>query len=550
MMNDVLPLSALKHNFKHLAVKLAFYQPDGARQRVWTWEEVEKAVRSLIGGLHDLGLGKGDAVAIYGKNSAEWIIADWAVMLAGMVSIPIYPTANEETLAFIIERTKCKAVFSGKVDDYQIGQRVFSSSLAQIALPCDSIDGPIAWKDWMAQKSFTGEFFKGAADSVISIMYTSGSTGTPKGVELTQSAYASACGDTARWLNVNQSDRLFSYLPLAHIAERVVTEGMMIYAPGAVTYFSESLETFIDDLKAAKPTVFFSVPRLWAKFLASIYHTVPKKKLSSLLNDPSVNQSIKRKIKCSLGFEETRVWVSAAAPIAREIIEEFEALDIYISEAWGMTEVTGAGCINYPFKSSMIGTIGKPFTDAQVRLSQDNEIQVKGRNVFERYHLSPEVTAESFTDDGWFKTKDRGEWDEQGALKIVGRLKDEFKTTTGKYIIPSPIEAVMCNHDIIELACVMGSNRPQPFAAVVLSDTASLLDKDAIRRELERFLQNTNESLENHQKLSHILVASEPWTIENNMLTPTMKIRRFEIEARFKEAASALNNQQKVLWCE
>ena len=147
----------------------------------------------------------------------------------------------------------------------------------------------------MAQKSFTGEFFKGAADSVISIMYTSGSTGTPKGVELTQSAYASACGDTARWLNVNQSDRLFSYLPLAHIAERAVTEGMMIYAPGAVTY--QSLETFIDELKAAKPTVFFSVPRLSkAKFLASIYHTVPKKKLSSLLNDPSVNQSIKRKI--------------------------------------------------------------------------------------------------------------------------------------------------------------------------------------------------------------------------------------------------------------
>ena len=198
----------------------------------------------------------------------------------------------------------------------------------------------------------------------------------------------------------------------------------------------------------------------------------------------------------------------------------------------------------------MIGTIGNPFTDAQVRLSQNNDIQVKGRNVFERYHLNPEVTAESFTKDGWFKTKDRGEWDEQGALKIVGRLKDEFKTTTGKYIIPSPIEAIMCNHDIIELACVMGSKRPQPFAAVVLSDSALLLDKDAISRELERFLQNTNERLENHQKLSHILVASEPWTVENNMLTPTMKIRRFEIEARFKEAASALNNQQKVLWCE
>lgn len=547
-MIDKLPLAQLCENFKDIAGQPAFYQPNDGKVKAWLWKDVERQVRSVITGLHQLGLKEGDSVAVFGKNSAEWIIADWAIMLAGMISIPVYPTANQDTLKFIIKRTQCKAVFIGKLDNTSVVNEVFEEDFPKIAFPYESAIGNIRWQQWIENKPYSGELHTGNEESVISIMYTSGSTGEPKGVELIQSAYAVACKDSCELLEINDKDRLFSYLPLAHIAERVATEGLMIYAGGASTYFTESLETFTTDLQRAKPTIFFSVPRLWIKFLSSIEQAIPRKKLNLLLRIPVINSLIRKKIKQRLGFNDTRVWVSAAAPIAKEVILAFEKLGVNISEAWGMTEVTGAGCINYPYKQAMAGTIGKPFTQADIRISEENEIQVKGSNVFKRYHLNPEVTEESFTEDGWFKTKDRGEWDATGALKIVGRLKEEFKTSTGKYIIPSPIESKLSAFEHIELACVMGSDRAQPFAVVMLSEHLSCNVSESLRKDLELYLDSLNSTLENHQKLTNIVVASDPWTVENNALTPTMKVKRFEIETWFKDLLPKDINVQKVVW--
>lgn len=547
-MMEKLPLEKLCKNFNYLADKIAFYQPDNGKVRSYSWKDIERIIRSIITGLHQLGLNRGDAVAIYGKNSVEWIIADWAIMLAGMISIPVYPTANTQTLKFIVSRTNCKAVFIGKLDDKNNVNEVFSDSFPQIAFPYESAVGNISWLQWLENDAYSGDLHTGASDSVLSIMYTSGSTGDPKGVELVQSAYAAASMDTCNLLNVNENDRLFSYLPLAHIAERVLTEGLMIYSGGASTYFTESLDTFTEDLQSSKPTIFFSVPRLWMKFLAGVEQTIPRKKLDFLLRVPMLKSIVKRKIKQKLGFSQTRIWLSGAAPISKEVILAFEKLDVFISEAWGMTEITATGCINFPYKSSMAGTIGKPFTKTEIRLSEQGEIQVKGQNVFDKYHLNPDATSGCFTEDGWFKTQDRGEWDQQGALKIIGRLKEEFKTTTGKYIIPSPIESKITSSDLIELACVMGSNRPQPFAVVMLAEHISSLEYEVVSKKLHFFLDTLNSSLENHQKLSNIIVASEPWTIENNALTPTMKVRRFEIETRFKDILNNSDIIGKVVW--
>lgn len=546
-MNCILPSEKLLENFLTYPDMVAFHQPENRIWKTYTWSEVQHAVNQIIVHLRRLGLQKGDCVAIYSKNTAEWIITDWAIMLAGMISVPVYPTANVDTVKYILDRTKTKAIFIGKLDAPEVAEKAIGRDTPSIALPAGNSAATYDWSDWISQPEQFVDYHHPGRNEVMSIMYTSGSTGNPKGVELTQLAYATACTDSCNMLNVREGDRLFSYLPLAHIAERVVTEGLLLYSKGVSAYFSESLETFTPDLQYAKPTIFFSVPRLWDKFLSNVYQVLPQRKINILLTLPLISRAIKRKIKRKLGFEHTRAWITAAAPISETTLHAFAKLGINISEAWGMTETTGGGCINYPFRTELIGTIGFPYTHAAVRLSEEGELQVKGENVYRQYHLNPEATAESFTEDGWFRTGDRGMMNKNGAFKIVGRLKEEFKTSSGKYIIPVPIETKLTQSSLVEMACVTGSHCAHPYAIVVLAESAPTNKKD-IESALLQLLSNVNNTLESHQKLSHMLIAATPWTIDNNLLTPTMKIKRYQLEKRYQTKHSDQSKLSGVVW--
>jgi len=546
-MNFTLPSEKLLENFSTSPNMVAFHQPESRTWKTYTWSEVQHAVNQIITHLRGLGLKEGECVAIYSKNSAEWIIADWAIMLAGMISVPVYPTANVDTVKYILTRTKSRAIFIGKLDAPEVAEEAVSREISSIALPASNSAATYNWGDLINKPEQTVEYHHPSGSDVMSIMYTSGSTGNPKGVELTQLAYATACIDSCKMLKVREGDRLFSYLPLAHIAERVVTEGLLLYSEGVSAYFSESLETFTSDLQYAKPTIFFSVPRLWDKFLSNVYQVLPERKLNILLSLPIVSTVIKRKIKRKLGFEHTRAWITAAAPISKTTLIAFSKLGVNISEAWGMTETTGGGCINYPFRKELVGTIGFPYTHAEVRLSEEGELQVKGENVFRQYHLNAEATENSFTEDGWFKTGDRGIKDENGALKIVGRLKEEFKTSSGKYIIPVPIETKLMQSALVEMACVTGSHVAHPYAVIVLTESAPTNKRD-IEAALLQLLSNVNNTLENHQKLSHIIISQTPWTVENDLLTPTMKIKRYQLEKRYRTKGAGQCKLSGVIW--
>lgn len=544
-MNYQTPIEVLLRHAGNHPDKPFLHQPVNRQWLVTTWKEAEVNARKIATGLQSLGLQKGDKVAILAKNSAEWFMTDWAIMMAGMISVPIYATAGESTIRYVLEHSEAKAVFVGKLDDKKAAASVLDGSIPVIAYPYDTVDAQHQWKDWLATHEPMEHIYAPTLDETMSIVYTSGSTGNPKGVVLTYRNYASVCETHSANFEADGNDRLVSYLPLAHITERGVIEGPGLYG-GASFYFVESLDTFVEDLKVARPTLFISVPRLWTRFQTGVFEKMPAEKLKKLLRIPVLGKLVSKKIRKGLGIDAARLYGSGSAPISPSILEWYRTIGIDICEGWGMSETTGLSCSNMPFEADLIGTIGRPSKCVNMKLSDQGEILISGDAVFKQYYKNAEVTEESFV-DGWFRTGDKAQLLNNGSFKIIGRVKEEFKTGKGKYVAPVPIESALSSNPDIEQICVMGSGRKQPVAVVVLAEHLVHGDRALIRPSLQSTLDSVNADLESHQKLDCIIVADDQWTIENDFLTPTLKIRRTALEDRYNKVAQAAG-AQPVIW--
>lgn len=539
------PLQELARHVSERGDEAYLHQPVNRQLKVWTWKQVDEDARKIAQGLKSLGLSSGDRVAIFAKNSAEWFIADWAIMMAGMVSVPIYATAGEPTLQYILDHSEAKAIFVGKLDDKAAGSRVFDGSIPRIGFPYDTVEHDIRWQDWITQQTPLAEVAGVGLDDIMSIVYTSGSTGNPKGVVLKFSQYAAAATANRSVIGLRPDDRTVSYLPLAHITERTVIQGTSLYAGGPV-YFVESLDTFVDDLKVAQPTAFLSVPRLWVRFQAGVHEKMPEQKLQKLLRIPLLGKLIAKKIRQGLGLNSVRIFGSGSAPISPGTLHWYYRLGIPICEAWGMTETAGLSTTNMPFREDRLGTIGVPIDCLEIRLSEQGEMLVRGDTVFETYYKNPEATADSF-DDGWFKTGDKAIKNPDGSYTIVGRLKEEFKTAKGKYVAPVPIESQLAGNPDIEQVCLMGSGRTQPVAVVVLAEHLRKSAREPLRASLQHTLSAINGGLESHQRLDGILVADDLWSIENGLLTPTLKLKRADLEQQYQDRLANVS-AGKVFW--
>lgn len=495
----------------------------------------------------NLGLKPGDKICIVSKNVAEWFIADFAAMLAGLICAPIYATAGEKTIAYVIDHSEAKAIIIGKLDSNEPTKAALKGrSLITIAMPYTSIDCDHSMDDLIATNEPLQDITIPDLDDVATLSYTSGSTGDPKGAVLTFRNIAYGSLVIANLLESTPDDRVLSYLPLAHITERISAEYQSLYAGFTVT-FLESLETFSEDLNSCKPTSFFTVPRLWMKFQMGILSKVPQKKLDRLLKIPIISGIVKNKIRKNLGFSKVRFYATGTAPISPVTLEWFRKIGIEICEAWGMTETSCVAVVNLPFNKAKIGTIGKPVDGTEIKISEEGEILVKSDGVIKEYYKEPKKTAEAFR-DGWLHTGDKGEFDADGYIRITGRLKDIFKSGKGKYVVPVPIESLLFENNIIEQVCVMGSGLPQPVAAVVLAEELSAgLSNSEIEKSLAQTLVNVNERLEGHEKLERIMVTKEQWSIENGLLTPTLKIKRSELEEKYRETIS-IESEGKVVW--
>ena len=522
-------------------------QPVDGQLRVATFQEAEDQARRMAAALVELGLKRGDKIAILGKNSAEWMLADFAIAMAGMVSVPIYPTANTDTIAYVIGHSEAKAIFVGKLDNASAIGDAIPRTLPTIAFPYETFECQYSWQSLIDSAEALATIHEPANEDVMTILYTSGSTGRPKGVVISYGAYSYGCRAACERADLDSNSRALCYLMLAHVTERMAVIGPCIFA-GARVYFVESLETFPHDLRVARPTAFASVPRLWTKFRSGVHASISPTKLRILLALPIVGRIVARKIRSQLGFEECTKFGSGTAPISLNTLKWYAKLDINIGEGWGMTETSGLSCSNLPFQARRLGTIGVPVDGTEMKISEEGELLIRGPGMFTEYLKEPELTKDVFTDDGFFRTGDKAEWDEGvAAFRITGRVKDIFKTAKGKYVVPVPIESRLSVNPLLEQICVVGSGRRAPIALVVLSEAARNLPRENVETSLEATLGETNKHLESHERLSNMLVVSDEWTSENELLTPTLKVKREQLEGHYS-AAIDLEFRRPIAW--
>ena len=541
------PVEMLDHWAETQGDKIYLKQPINGKYTTFTWQQVQQQVRHIAGALRHLGLQPGDKVAVLSKNCAEWFIIDLALMHGGYISVPIYPTANADTISYVLEHSQSKAIFVGKLDFWAEQDPAISGDILRLALPYDTMPAQYQWQDLLTLSEPLVDVAYPSLEDVMTLIYTSGSTGKPKGAIQTFGSYCWTCQTATQDLMVSQKDHLISYLPLAHITERVAMEGMSFYS-GTDVAFVENLDTFIEDVKRAKPTIFFSVPRLWSLFQKNIIEKAGgHRKLDTLLNIPLINRLIKRKIVKGLGLDKCRILGSGSAPIPLSTLQWYRRLGMQICEAWGMTENCAYSIINYPFNPSKLGTIGKPIDGCDVKQAEDGELLVKSPGLMKGYYLNESLNDTIFDQDGFFHTGDVCHIDEDGYISITGRIKDNFKTAKGKYVVPVPIEKKLAQNPNIELLCVIGSGLPHPIGLIQLSEGAKLRPREEIRHSLKQTLDLVNPTLESHATLDALIVVSDPWTIENDALTPTLKIKRHILEQRFTSSVDGTRGQT-VKW--
>jgi long-chain acyl-CoA synthetase len=402
------------------------------------------------------------------------------------------------------------------------------------------------WQDLLEQHEPRIENVLPHEDQLASIMYSSGTTGTPKGVMLSFAAFGYVGAQVKKYLRIKTPQRFFSYLPLSHIAERALME-MVALSSGSAISFTESIEKFQHNLQHEQPTIFGGVPRIYAKFQQGVLRKIPQHKLDRLLKIPGLNILLRRMMIRKLGLAKAWVIVCGAAPTPVYLLEWFNKLGIEIRETYGMTENTAYSHSN--FRLIRNGTVGQAWPGVDTVTEENGEILVRHPALMLGYYKDPVTTSRVLTADGFLRTGDQGIVDAQGFLTITGRIKDQFKTDKGKFVAPAPIELKLYENIDLEHVCVVGTGLPQPIALVTLSPNALKKPKTQVEADLIKQVANLNGHLEKHEQLRMTVIVADAWTIQNGLITPSMKIKRHAIEKRYSSRYNVwANSDGTVVW--
>ena len=518
----------------------------------FSWARTLDEARRMAAHLKSLDYPPGSQIAILSKNCAHFILSDLAIWMAGHTSVALYPTLNADTVAYILEHSESKLLFVGKLDTWDQMKPGVPDDMPCISYPLSPPNDYPTWNDIIEETDPIDDSPVRDLEDMALIIYTSGSTGQPKGVVHNFKGATAASLGIAELLGVNEEDRMLSYLPLAHSFERWIVESVS-FVTGFHIFFAESLDTFVADLQRARPTLFISVPRLWLKFQLGVFKKMPQKKLETFLKIPILSGIVKKKILKGLGLDVVRFAGSGSAPIPAELIAWYRNLGLELLEGYGMSENYSYSHVSKP-GSTRVGYVGNTYPGVDCKISDQGEILVKSPATMVGYYKAEELTKECFTEDGYLKTGDRGEIDDEGRLKITGRVKELFKTSKGKYIAPAPIENIINNDSHIELSCVSGSGRSMAFAVVLLAEEIEpdLEDEDfkaKVNEALEELLVKVNKTVEHHERLQFLAVAKDRWSIEMGILTPTMKVRRSAIEDTYQPFVDEwYESGDKIIW--
>ncbi len=525
------------------------HQPVDGVWKKYSWAECEAQVRSMATALRQLGLPDGARIAISGRNTAHWFMADLAIAMAGYVSVGLYPKQAPDAVRYILDHSETKILFVGPMPDVDEFMGALPQGIITIGFPYADVPGcDKQWDDLVrASEPFAG-YQAPDPDSLYTLIYTSGTTGHPKGVMITGANMMFATQGLLKTMPAQGQERFFSYLPLAHAFERGALELASLYL-GAEVFFLENLDKLAEQLKEVAPTRFFGVPLVYNRIQAGILKKMPQAKLDRLMKIPLLSNYVKKKIRQGAGLQNARYLFVGAAPMPIPLMQWFEKVGITVLQGYGMTENNIYATANLP-GANRIGSVGRAMPGADMRIADDGEIQYKHPAVTPGYYKDPEKTAELFTVDSWLRTGDKGRIDEDGYLYITGRTKDIFKTLKGKYVAPAPIEGALSRNTDIDQLCFVGAGLKQPIMVVTLSAGGMAKPREVIETELKADMDAVNASLEPHEHIAKVIVAREPWSIDNGIMTPTMKVKRNEVEKKFTALLEqhATDYKTKVVW--
>lgn len=557
-----------------------------------TYKELYDLVNRVAASIKNLGIKKGDMVAIFSYNRPEWAIVDLAVLKLGGIVVPIYHTLSSSAVKHIINDSGSKLVFAEDAELFATIDSIRKETPCITAVVVFDTRGIDTQKDFLRFSDLKRDempvdesVFDGlppiSADDTATIVYTSGTTGEPKGAVLSHHNIVSNALSLIRRFRVTSEDVFISFLPLCHMFERTCGYYTILFT-GASLGYAENLTTVAEDIKKIRPTILLVVPRVIEK----AYDTVTKKvKESSPIKRALVLSAIRnlnkyanlkyKKMKISLGlrmrcgiyntliaskFREIaggrlRVVVSGGAPLNRQVAKVFYILGFNIVEGYGLTETSPVVCSN-TVEDNRLGTVGKPLDDIEIKIGENDEILVRGPNVMKGYFNRPEETAKAIDKEGWFHTGDQGKLDQDGNLIITGRIKEIIVTSYGKNIAPVPIETEIVNSDYISQAMLYGDNKKYITALILperesleryakeknipAADYAELLKKDDIKGLIAVEIEKTTVNFAHYEKVKAFTLLPESFTIENGMLTPTLKIRRSKIAERYRSEIDSM----------
>lgn len=509
----------------------------------WTWGEALEEIHALAFWLQSVTQGKGNNISILSRNRAHWVLADMAIIAANNVSVPIFTTQSQSIASYIFDLTDVQVLFVGESENWEKIQPVIPKDTIVVTFPGVEVNVPsLKWGDLVKQFQGKSVSVSTSPEDMISIIFTSGTTGMPKGVMQSHESMLLPVTRHAPELGISQNPRLISYLPLSHIAERQAIEIHSLLLGGEIS-FVESLPNLVRDLQRTQPHFFFGAPRVWETLQHGVYNFFGGR--DNYAKSLKINKNAMRDdVRAMLGFNEIDAALSGAAPLSTSILNFFDELDIPILEAFGQTEAMSV--ISNKMNDRKVGSIGKPIGEVEARISESGELLIRSLGFALGYYKHADETAKTFV-DGWLHTGDRARVDADGFYFLTGRVKDYFKTIQGKYVAPAPIEDKLSGSPYIEQMALIGRGCSSTCLICVPSVEGFGLSTEALSEALLSLVQSVNDKLEEkHARIGVVLVSDQAWTVDNEFLTTTLKLKRNKVEDTFLKIVEPLAKQAVV----
>ena len=541
-MNSATMLSCVEENCGHSADRLWLRDRSGDEFTEWTWAEARDELCAVSSWLERRYGDSQTNIAVLSRNRAHWVMADIAIIGSGNVTVPLFTTLAVPTAKYILEFSEARALILGESENWPGVRNVLPDGIELITLPGVEIDEPhTRWEDIVAECAGQHPAHEATSDELISIVFTSGTTGVPKGVMQNHDSFLIPVWRARDFFSLRKNPRFLSYLPLSHIAERQIVIVQSILYVGSIT-FNESLATLLRDMVDTRPNYMFGAPRVWEQLQQGVIAKFGSQEaLDKALAENG--DAVAQGVRSNLGLDDTDYLLTAAAPTPPALIEWYGTLGLDLMEGYGQTEIMAVVCCRQGARK--IGSIGKVIDGVELRFSEEGELQFRADGPAVGYYKMPEKSAETFV-DGWVYSGDKGYIDEDGFVFLTGRVKDYFKTIQGKFVAPTPIENEFAVNEWTEQICLLGRGYSKTAMVAVLSELAQQQERSFIEQALILQAEAVNESVDHHARIGAIIIATEPWTIENELLTPTLKIRRDEIENRFGARAQKLAHDAAV----